>query len=98
MGPAVIFQHVVPFPRPYEHRRRRSGAKVQIGESFGTNGIVPIQWADDIASIAIANGFGITAESLASTDLTSYAAGSTCSNDWCSLFNIYSPFAPMLAL
>jgi len=30
-GPAVIFQHVVPILRPYERRRRRSGAKVQIG-------------------------------------------------------------------
>jgi hypothetical protein len=30
-GPAVIFQHVVPLSRPYERRRRRSGAKVQIG-------------------------------------------------------------------
>ena len=30
-GLAVIFQHVVPLPRPYERRRRRSGAKVQIG-------------------------------------------------------------------
>jgi hypothetical protein len=30
-GLAVIFQHVVPTPRPYERRRRRSGAKVQIG-------------------------------------------------------------------
>src|SRR6266403_1880281 len=28
---AVIFQHVVPLPRPYERSRRRSGAKVQIG-------------------------------------------------------------------
>src|ERR1700691_2890291 len=30
-GLAVIFQPVVPTPRPYERRRRRSGAKVQIG-------------------------------------------------------------------
>jgi hypothetical protein len=30
-GLAVIFQHVVPPPRLYEYRRRRSGAKVQIG-------------------------------------------------------------------
>jgi hypothetical protein len=28
---AVIFKHVVPLPRPHERRRRRSGAKVQIG-------------------------------------------------------------------
>jgi hypothetical protein len=68
------------------------------GETFGTNGIVPTQWADDIASIAIANDFGITAESLASTDLTSYATAGPCSNDWCSLFNLYYPFAPMLGL
>ncbi|HEV7220526.1 MAG TPA: hypothetical protein VGN39_16775, partial [Terriglobales bacterium] len=27
----VIFQHVVPLPGLHEHRRRRSGAKVQIG-------------------------------------------------------------------
>jgi len=30
-GPPVIFQHVVPLSRPHERRRRRSGAKVQIG-------------------------------------------------------------------
>ena len=30
-GATVIFQHVVPIFRPYERRRRRSGAKVQIG-------------------------------------------------------------------
>jgi hypothetical protein len=68
------------------------------GESFGTNGVVPIQWADDIARIAIANGFGITAESLQSADLTDYAAALPCSNDWCNLFNLYYPFAPILGL
>jgi hypothetical protein len=68
------------------------------GESFGTNGVVPIQWADDIARIAIANGFGITAESLQSADLTDYAAALPCSNDWCSLFNYYYSIAPMQGL
>jgi len=31
MGVPVIFQHVVPFPRKHDSRRRRSGAKVEIG-------------------------------------------------------------------
>jgi hypothetical protein len=32
-GPAVIFQHVVPFSREHESRRRRSRAKVEIGRN-----------------------------------------------------------------
>jgi hypothetical protein len=73
------------------------------GVSLGMNdGTIPISWADDVAQVAIENGFGIGAESLSGTtdqgDLLLYSVGQPCSNDWCSLFNSYSSVAPMQSL
>ena len=59
----------------------------------------PASWADAVASAAISNGAGYGVESLALHDLTLYAEGMPCSNDWCGIFNTYFIQAPpMLGL
>lgn len=64
------------------------------GETFGGgDGMIPIGWADDVASAAVSNGFGLGAESLSVAsdigDNVLSAGGSPCSNDWCALFSQY---------
>lgn len=59
---------------------------------------VPAAYADAVASAAVANGAGVGAESLALHDQVLYAAGSTCSNDWCNILNVYALEAPILGL
>jgi len=72
------------------------------GETFGGgDGMIPIDWADNEASVATNNGFGLAAESLSAAsdigDNVLSASGSPCSNDWCALFSRYRT-APVLGL
>ncbi len=73
------------------------------GEIFsGGDGMIPIDWADNEAAVATANGFGLNAESLSTAsdigDNVLTSAGSPCSNDWCAIFSRYYKSAPILGL
>jgi hypothetical protein len=59
---------------------------------------VPCSWADQEAADGAAIGAGPGSESLQVADVTAYAGGTNCSNDWCLVFTLYGPTAPFVEL
>jgi hypothetical protein len=46
--------------------------------------------ADSMAAAAVANGINFGAQGMELTDVNAFAAGTTCTDDWCSLFKTYN--------
>lgn len=83
----------------FSYAATRNPPMIIEGSGYGGVGAITTAWAEAVASAAISNGAGYGVESLALHDLTLYAEGMPCSNDWCASFNTYfiqSP--PMLGL
>jgi hypothetical protein len=55
----------------------------------GQNSLVDVSWSDDEAADAIAQHLVLGSQGLQESDISAFAAGQGCSNDFCRIFSLY---------